>query len=273
LTLEAAASPFEQAMIAFAGATLTDDLSAQATQLEIALDYLPGNNILLVNLAEVKELKGDCEGALIAMRPAVEMRWQYPPLYSLWGLCSIQTGRLADARQVLRDAASFRIVHPHVYGLMEAMAIADGDEAAAKTQHALYAARLPELDRPADDNELVKAYSSLGRQCIAKGQYDRAAALFARAIAMEPKKPQHHDDLGGVYQKMGNMAAAEQQYSEALKVDPDWSRAWLMLGKIHDARNDPGGAARFYRAYLARAHGPEAEAVQIRLRELESGRR
>ena len=80
LTLEAGASPFEQAMIAFAGAIVADDLAAQAAQLEIALEYLPGNNILLVNLAEVRELRGDCEGALNAMRPSVEMRWQYPPL-------------------------------------------------------------------------------------------------------------------------------------------------------------------------------------------------
>ena len=270
LTLEPNASPFEQAMIAFAGAILTNDLSAQATHLEVALEYLPGNNILLANLAETRELKGDCAGALDAMRPAVDMRWQYPPLYSLWGLCSIETGRLADARAVLTDATSFRIVHPNVYGLLEALAIADGDAAAAEAQRKLYTARRRELDQPADPTEVLKAYSSLGRQCVDNGQFDRAAILFGKASAMEPKAAGHHNDLGDLYQKKGDVAAAERQYSEALKVDPGSARAWLMLGRIRDARKDAAGAARFYRGYLARESGPEADAVRARLRELES---
>jgi Tfp pilus assembly protein PilF len=269
----AGASPFEEAMIAFAGATLTHDLAAEARQLEIALDYLPGNNILLMNLAEVRELRGDCAGALDAMRPAVAMRWQYPPMYPLWGFCSIQTGRPDDARQVMLTALTFPIVHPNLYGLLEALAIADGDATQAGRYRARYVARLREIDRPADVKDLVQAYASLGSSCLAKGQYDRAAALFAKAVAAEPRVPQHYDDLADVFQKMGRVAAAEEQYSRALTIDPKWPHALLMLARINDARNDTANAVRFYRAYLALAQGPEADAVKLRLRELESARR
>jgi tRNA A-37 threonylcarbamoyl transferase component Bud32/tetratricopeptide (TPR) repeat protein len=186
-TLEASASPFEQAMIAFAGARVTGDLATQAAELETALEYLPGNNILLANLAEIRELKGDCEGALNAMRPAVDMRWQYPPLYSLWGMCMVQTGRANEARGVLRDATSLPAVHPNVYGILEALSLAAGDEAGAARHRDAYRNRLRDIDRPADPTEVLKVYAALARDASARGQTDRALTLRARAAAIQPK--------------------------------------------------------------------------------------
>jgi hypothetical protein len=40
---------------------------------------------------------------------------------------------------------------------------------------------------PVDVHELVSAYSTLARRAQANGQYERAAALFERAKAVEPR--------------------------------------------------------------------------------------
>ena len=99
LKLEPGVSPLEHALIAYAGAILAHDPAGVARSMELALQYAPGNNILLVTLANIKAMAGDCTGALDALAPAVAMRWRYPPVYAIWGACSIQTARFADGRQ------------------------------------------------------------------------------------------------------------------------------------------------------------------------------
>ena len=236
LELEAGASPFEQAMIGYVGARLRGDNAAQARQLEIALDYLSGNNVLLVNLAGARERLGDCAGALEAMRPVVEMRWQFPLLYEMWGSCSIQTARRDDARRVMIDATSRPPVHPNVYALLEALAIVDGDTPAAASYASSYAARTRELERPANPEPyLVKAYSTLASDCLAQGQYECAAKLFAKAAASVPAA-EYYDGLGRTFEKMGDLTQAEVQYRKALAIDPTWSHASDRLRELESGR-------------------------------------
>jgi serine/threonine-protein kinase len=270
LKLEAGASPFEQAMIAWVRARLDRDTAGQARQLELALDYQPGNNIILVNLAGARERLGDCPGALAAMQPAVDMHWAFPPMYELWGWCGIQAGRNADARQGMLTAISIRPVHPNVYGMLEALAIADGDAGGAARYESLYATRTRELDRPADPSYLLKVYARLGADCQSRARYDCAATLFSKAIAVAPKAPEYYDALAETFQKKGDLRRAEQQYRKALGIDPKWSHAYLMLGRISDTRHDSASAVRFYRAFVSLAQpGPDVDAVKQRLRELE----
>jgi len=210
LMLDANASPFEQAMIAFAGAVLNGDSVAQARQLEIALDYLPGNNILLMNLAESREANGDCAGALDAMRSAIDMRWRYPPMYEVWGWCSIQAGHFTEARHVLLDAVTMPAVHPNLYAILDGLAIVDGDLAAADRYDALHIARERELDRPAPSNYIAKVYAQLGSYCLSRGQYDRASRLFSKAVAAEPKVADHYRHLADALQKLGDARQAER---------------------------------------------------------------
>lgn len=236
LELEAGASPFEQAMIGYVGARLRGDIPAQARQLEVALDYLPGNNVLLANLAGARVRLGDCAGAVNALRPAVEMRWQMPAIYEEWGSCSIQTDRLDDARRVMIDATSRPPVHPNVYALLEALAVADKDAGAEARYSSLFAARTRELDRPASGEPyLVKAYGKLASDCLSRGQYECAAKLFAKAAASTPAV-EYYDGLGRTFEKMGDLAQAELQYRKALAIDPTWSHASERLRELKSER-------------------------------------
>jgi tetratricopeptide (TPR) repeat protein len=227
-------TPLERALIAYAGALIAHDANAVATNLELALEYAPGNNILLVNLALVRALRGDCAGALDALRPAIAMRWRYPPAYALWGGCSMAEGRLDDARRVLVDAATMPYVYPSVYGFLEGFAIADGDEETSRRYRARFERGFAQLDEQ-DKHDLVVGYDRLGSMSYRSGRSDRARRLFQRAIDIDRQSP----------------------------------HALLMLGTIADAAGDVPAALRFYREYLAVASGPDADRISGRLRALD----
>jgi serine/threonine protein kinase/tetratricopeptide (TPR) repeat protein len=191
LTHQAGATPADEALIKFAGAVLARDPAGMMHNLESALDYLPGNNVVLVTLADLKAIAGDCAGAFEALRPAVAIRWRYPPVYALSGACAIQTGQFDEARKVLREALTLGPVYPSVYGFLDALAISEGDTAAAQRNRQLFESRLPELDRR-DLTDVAAAYDRLGSVAAGSGQPDRAAALVARAAAVK----QHLRALG-----------------------------------------------------------------------------
>jgi tetratricopeptide (TPR) repeat protein len=227
-------NPFERALIGYAGAAIAHDPNAIAASLELALEYVPGNNIILVNLAQVRTLAGNCAGALDALQPVITMRWRYPPAYALWGICSITEGRLDAARRVLSGAVTLPHVYPSVYGFVEALALADGDAERARRQRVRLDQGFSQLDRQ-DKRDLVSAYDRLGSTVYQTGGADRAVPLFERAV----------------------------------DVDAQAAHPLLMLGTIYDARGDLAAAVRFYRAYVSVARGPDAVRVTERLRALD----
>jgi hypothetical protein len=176
--LEPSASPFDQAMIGFAGALLADDAAGQIRYLEIALDYSPGNNILLVNLARARAQTGDCAGALRDIDPAIQMRWDFPPIYPLWGWCGIQMHRFEESRRILDFAAGRQTVDPYTYALLAGLEGAFGSETAAQGFEAKYVARQKQLGRPVADPFIATMYDSLGNWCRGQGDSRRASILF-----------------------------------------------------------------------------------------------
>ena len=63
--------------------------------------------------------------------------------------------------------------------------------------------------------ELDKAY-----QALTAKQYDRAIAGFERAIALAPDRPSVRKDLAYTQLKVGETAAARDQFAEAMRLDP-----------------------------------------------------
>jgi tetratricopeptide (TPR) repeat protein len=175
--LESRASPFEQAMIGYAAALLSQDLEGQARHLEIALEYSPGNHILLINLAGVYLLMDDCPRALEVLDPLVASRWSYPPLYTVWGWCGLDTGRFASTRATLEQVRSSARLEPIVDGLLEVLALATGDEAAA----ARYGAAYDRHPLPHPQLDLGRAFARAAARCRQTGRAREAAALEERA--------------------------------------------------------------------------------------------
>jgi Tfp pilus assembly protein PilF len=63
--------------------------------------------------------------------------------------------------------------------------------------------------------ELDRAYQSLQAK-----EYDRAIAGFERAIALAPDRPSVRKDLAYTLLKVGETAAARDQFAAAMRLDP-----------------------------------------------------
>ena len=257
LKLEVNASPFEQAMIAYAGALISGDADEQIRQLERTLAFTPGNFILLVNLGGRQARKGDCRAALDAFEPLIAARWRFALLYSFWGYCAIDQGHLQRAVEVLTETPS----NPQIAILLEAAYTALGDAANA--------ARYSDAKKLAGDEKnpfIATLYEHLAVRAEAERREDVAVRLWDKAIAYEPTIASYRTRLAAALVRQGRIADAERAYHEALKVDAGALPAYLGLAEIAEGRRELTQAADRYRALIARApQSPEAAAARERL--------
>jgi serine/threonine-protein kinase len=187
--LAPAASPFDQAMIGFTGAMLAEDLPGQIRYLEIALEYSPGNNILLVNLAHARAATDDCAGALRDLEPALRVRWEFPPLYTLSAACAIRMRQFAEARRILDIGVTLPAVDPYVYGLLAGLETAFGSSIEAAKFGDKYQAAQKQFGRPKEDAQMAMYYDILGRACLERAERGRAEALFGMRDRLASKRP------------------------------------------------------------------------------------
>ena len=168
-SIEAQASPFEQAMIAFGNALASKNIAAQARHLEVALKYAPGNRILLSSLADVQEAQGDCQAALETLRPVIEARWASSPVYGQWAGCAIEHGAPDDVRRTLEASLTLAPPSPDVYGFLESLAILRGDQEAGAHYSSLLAARAKDLSGSRSGNvpALARLFDRVGRHAAA----------------------------------------------------------------------------------------------------------
>jgi len=268
---ESRSSPFEQAMIGYARALLDGNLAAQANHLEAALVYSPGNYILIANLADARAAQGDCDEAVAALRPAITARWRYPPVYPLWGWCAVVTGQFDAAQRVLADALSIRPVSPHVFALLEALSIADGDDAAASRYATLFASRAGQVGLDVVDPAMAEAYDRLGQDRLQAQDFGRAAVLLRKAIAIGPRAPARYVDLATALRHLDEPDEAEKRCRQALEIDPDWAPAYRELGEVAARRGNPADAILHLTEYLRRQpQAPDADETRARLRELQA---
>jgi tetratricopeptide (TPR) repeat protein len=265
------ATPFEQTLIRWAGAYIDGDLANQVRHLEAALDLSPRNNILLANLAWVQGEMGDCEGALATLRPAVEARWRYPPLYGFQGACAVRVGRVDEAKKGLEAALSLTPVDPDTYGLLEAIYRFEGQDKEAEHFSTLHRTALREAPLREKSRQLAAACERLGALSLAAGRHDRARWLFQHAIASDVPSAVGHAGLSEALFGLADLEGAAREAGNALAIDPAAARAHLVLGRVADARRDAATAVREYTLFLDTSGAPpEAERVKDRIRSLRS---
>lgn len=265
LKLESEANPFDRAMIGWAKAYLSGDLAAQAQYLQVALDYSPGNNILLYNLGRVRVLMGNFEGAITALKPAVEMKWNYSPVYSLLGECYNEVGKYNEAEKVLERSLSVKPVYPEVYSLLSALSLRADDTTKAREYEVLFVQRSTEAGYP-----LGTAYGALAARYLSDGFYDHAIKVYHLAVSIEPNNPAHHGGLGEGFFKKGDVDAARTECLRALQLDSAWIQAHLVLAQIFDKAGQQQEALSHYKAYLWRdSTSSDANAVRQRVEALQ----
>ena len=118
-----------------------------------------------------------------------------------------------------------------------------------------------------DDPEIL---NSLAVIYVEQGDLDAARQTFLRLVEEQPDRPDYRVNLGVTLLNLGQskadvklVRAALAACQEALKIDPDYARAYAVIGSIFEAIGDTPLARKAYEEALKR--DPDDRAIQTHL--------
>lgn len=103
-----------------------------------------------------------------------------------------------------------------------------------------------------------------GDRNAATRHWQQAAALFERALDLEPDDLQSRADLGLLYFYLGDVPRALVAEQQVLTRDPNYLLALFNLGWMHQTLAQPEPAAAYMRRYLAVVDTERAEPGKYR---------
>ncbi|KAG0777990.1 hypothetical protein G6F22_011502 [Rhizopus arrhizus] len=104
---------------------------------------------------------------------------------------------------------------------------------------------------PASDRQRAQQANDRGLQLYREKQYDQAAAEFTEALKLRPDFAQAANNLGFVYYRQQRYAEAARWLENTLKIDPSRAVAHLNLGDAYFNAGDKAKARQAYTTYLA----------------------
>ena len=87
-----------------------------------------------------------------------------------------------------------------------------------------------------------------GLALLSVNRFDEAQAAAEAAMQADPKMAETHELLGGLLARKRQLPEAAREYSEALRLRPDFDRAHLDLASVLAAQGDMPGAIQHLRA-------------------------
>jgi len=240
-------TPFEQAMIDWAGAYIDGNVSQQAQHLQTALEFSPGNNILLFNLARVKFIMEDYPGAIRALEPATGARWHYSPAYYLEASCYNNLKEYARARDILEGAMGIEPVYRGNYSFLATIYFRDKDTAHSSNYEKQFILRSRE-----HGDSLKQIYGQLAQMYDGEGLYERSVDLYRDAIALDKSNPEFHGLLADALFRKGRFAESRRECDITLRLDSNRVNAYFTLAQIFENSGDTTGALRYYHSYIKR---------------------
>src|SRR5262249_1617276 len=100
----------------------------------------------------------------------------------------------------------------------------------------------------------ASAVNGLFEECLrlsAGGELGQVADCYRRLLQREPLHAKGRNNLGIVYQRLGDFARAALCFEQAARDDPALAEPHVNLGNLHDIRGDPDTALPCYRRALA----------------------
>lgn len=104
---------------------------------------------------------------------------------------------------------------------------------------------------PASDRQRAQQANDRGLQLYREKQYDEAAVQFTEALKLRPDFAQAANNLGFVYYRQQRYAEAARWLENTLKIDPSRAVAHLNLGDAYFHAGDKTKAKQAYTTYLA----------------------
>ncbi len=104
---------------------------------------------------------------------------------------------------------------------------------------------------PASDRQRAQQANDRGLQLYREKRYDEAVAQFTEALKLRPDFAQAANNLGFVYYRQQRYAEAARWLENTLKIDPSRAVAHLNLGDAYFHAGDKARAKQAYTTYLA----------------------
>ena len=104
---------------------------------------------------------------------------------------------------------------------------------------------------PASDRQRAQQANDRGLQLYREKQYDEAVAQFTEALKLRPDFAQAANNLGFVYYRQQRYAEAARWLENTLKIDPSRAVAYLNLGDAYFNAGDKAKAKQAYTTYPA----------------------
>jgi Tfp pilus assembly protein PilF len=105
---------------------------------------------------------------------------------------------------------------------------------------------------------------TLADRAIAAGQWHEAAALYAEALAQNPRNPPIWVQLGHAMKETGRLVDAEVAYSRALSLEPNSADTHTQLGHVLKLQGKHGRAEAAYLRAFALERGIGGAAGELR---------
>jgi tetratricopeptide (TPR) repeat protein len=101
------------------------------------------------------------------------------------------------------------------------------------------------------DVKNAEAHKILGRDLMIIGRFDAAQVEFQQGVRYNPQSAEMHYNLGKLHSMQDNWAPARKEFEEALRIDPSYVEDIDALGLAQEALGDDAGAVESYQKAIA----------------------
>ncbi len=152
----------------------------------------------------------------------------------------------ADTRQLSADAIA---LNNRVDAVQDAKAEGEAPVTVADLQGGKKALVVPAA-APASDRQRAQQANDRGLQLYREKRYDEAVVQFTEALKLRPDFAQAANNLGFVYYRQQRYAEAARWLENTLKIDPSRAVAYLNLGDAYFNDGNTTKAKQAYSTYL-----------------------
>ncbi|KLD78916.1 tetratricopeptide repeat protein [Xanthomonas hyacinthi] len=109
---------------------------------------------------------------------------------------------------------------------------------------------VPVAAGPMSDRQRAQRANDRGLQLYKEKRYDEAAAQFTEALKLRPDFALAANNLGFIYYRQGKYAQAARWLENTLKIDPSRAVAYINLGDAYRQMGDAAKARHAFQTYL-----------------------
>ena len=174
------------------------------------------------------------------------------PGHLMLGFVLARMGRTKEAISELEKALT---LNPNDSDARTNLALAY-EQSGAPAKAIPHFSKLDEAARAQGHNLPPPVLAAYARSLAATKQWNAAAAKMLEAIAADPRNAELHDECGTIYAQHQDWPRAQEQFSEAIRLKPNFGIAHLHLGSVLGVLNQPTGLDELQEAYRLEPQNP-----------------